>query len=288
MNMRPIPYVVPEPGIPPQIAEFARAVYERLQVEPAGDLGFTDRQQQEIDKLERIVSETSRQVVNTANQAETTARIIEQAASTFGGRSLGPEPNTFSAPTRSEAEALRDAQGDSDPDWLQSYNSNGGAHILLQYNEGRLAVYQHRVKTYCDSQITTFEWQDNGGPQVTAIALRELLTRITVNGNSIDALSQETTDLRVRIDGIADATAFNQLSARVTQNGQDIVALSQEITRLTAGTGGLIPGPPQNRFRGVLRTGAEKVRDAYDLDTDGWIEQYDAAPNFYIVLETEI
>ena len=287
MNMRPIPFLMPGPGIPPQMAEFTRAVYERLQVEPDPEEGFTDRQQQEIDRLERVISETSQRALNTANQAETTARIIEQAASTFGGRSLGPEPNRFTAATREEAEALRDAQGDADPEWLEAYNANGGAHILLAYNDRRLAVYQHRVKTYCDSRVTTFEWRDNGGPQVTAIALRDLLTRIERNGTSIDALSQETTDLRVRIDGIADATAFNQLSARVTQNGQDIVALSQEITRLTAGTGGLIPGPPQNRFRGVLRTGAEMVRDTYDLDTDGWIEQYDAAPNFYIVLELE-
>ena len=180
------------------------------------------------------------------------------------GVSLGPAPSEFSAITRAEAEALRDAQASSDAAWLAAYDADSALNIRLVY--GVVRQFQHRVNN---------QWENNGDEEPTVAAIATLNARvITAEGrivtnaeaitlltgqigglasaSAVDALqimvtqiegqvtasATAITQLMTDLQGKADASALNLLSSTVTQNGDNITALADLVTSLTASVAG--------------------------------------------------
>ena len=167
-----------------------------------------------------------RQEIRTDIDGRITAinEAITALEASFGGRALGPTPNTFLGATRALAEAARNTQGVNDPTWLAMYDADDELNIELQF-EDLFYVYQRRVAS---------AWVDNGEVLVRATALTLLNTTVTMLGDMIAALSSALTSLTATVNGKADASALTALMASVTTLGDMITALSSALTSLTA------------------------------------------------------
>ena len=170
--------------------------------------------------------DTLRQEIRTDIDGRITAinEAITALEASFGGRALGPTPNTFLGGTRAEAETARNTQGVNDPTWLAMYDADDELNIELQF-EDLFYVYQRRVAS---------AWVDNGEVLVRAAALTLLNTTITMLGDMLTALSSALTSLTATVNGKADASALTELMASVTVLGDMVTALSLALTSLTA------------------------------------------------------
>src|SRR5690606_21174625 len=79
-----------------------------------------------------------------------------------------------------------------------------------------------------------FDWIAIGrsSPGASSAALAQLAARVTQTENSIEAVSEDVTQLQSTIAGKADSSALSDLETRVTQTEGSIEAVSQDVVQL--------------------------------------------------------
>ena len=229
---------------------------------------------------ESIANAVNQRQQNTQGLVDMHSLDIAALEARLVGVSLGPAPSEFSATTRAEAEALRDAQASSDAAWLAAYDADSSLNIRLVY--GVVRQFQHRVNN---------QWENNGDEEPTVAAIATLNARVitaegrivtnaeaitlltgqigglasasavdalqiivTQIGTQVTASAAAITQLMTDLQGKADASALNTLSTTVTLNGNNITALTTMVTSLTASVAGKADTSALNTLTATVTT----------------------------------
>lgn len=218
-----------------------------------------------------------RQLV-TANQTDIGVNqenlaLLEAA---LDGLLLGPVQNTFAGADRTAAETARDAYtSDTDnANWLAEYDGDATLHIRLLW--GTTVQYQNRASD---------AWADvNADPRAAVSALDSLTTRMTATEEATSANATAITGLNTALGDKADASAVEALETEIEENAAGVLANANAIRAIQITAGGFRRGPAQNEFTGANRMAAEAARDAFASANMGWLPQYQAESDFYILL----
>ena len=234
---------------------------------------------------ESIANAVNQRQQNTQGLVDMHSLDIAALEARLVGVSLGPAPSEFSATTRAEAEALRDAQASSDAAWLAAYDADSSLNIRLVY--GVVRQFQHRVNN---------QWENNGDEEPTVAAIATLNARVitaegrivtnaeaitlltgqigglasasavdalqiivTQIGTQVTASAAAITQLMTDLQGKADASAFNLLSTTVMQNGNNITALTTMVTSLTASVAGKADASALNTLMTTVTTQGDAI-----------------------------
>lgn len=165
------------------------------------------------------------------------ALAVEQASidalqAALDGVLLGPDPNTFNSfgGTRADAEAQRNQEAISNPDWIAGYNADSTLHIRLIYGSPQPGmVYQYRAGG---------QWRVRAAdPRAATSALSALTSRVAQNEGDISANATDITSLEAELATKAAASALMALTARVEATETGVMSNAQSVTTLEASLG---------------------------------------------------